>query len=82
MRTNPRDSAFSRPATFEPNGGECDLGENGLTKREYFAAMAIQGTIAANDHTSPIHLTQEIASLHAKAAVILADALIAELNKN
>jgi hypothetical protein len=44
--------------------------EWGLTKREYFAAMAMQGLIS-NPNTS----------FETRDAVIIADALIAELNK-
>jgi hypothetical protein len=48
----------------------------GLTKREYFAAMAMQGLLA-NSFRSP---TSYIES-NAEYAVNYADALIAELNK-
>jgi hypothetical protein len=44
--------------------------EFGLTKREYFAAMAMQGLLS-NPNTS----------FETRDAVIIADALIAELNK-
>ncbi len=47
----------------------------GLTKREYFAAMAMQGLIA-NGWTSPDHVDEQ-----SKRAVLSADALINELNK-
>jgi hypothetical protein len=50
--------------------------EYGLTKREYFAAMALQGLLA-NSFRSP---TSYIES-NAEYAVNYADALIAELNK-
>ena len=46
---------------------------NGLTKREYFAAMALQGLLADRKLGS----IQE----HAEYAVKLADALIEELSK-
>ena len=55
--TNPNDAAFSY----------------GLTKREYFAAMALQGLLA-----QPSYLDFH---LKAEKAVRLADALIEELNK-
>lgn len=43
----------------------------GLTKREYFAAMAMQGLLAnTNNSRNPVH---------AKDAVFLADALLEEL---
>ena len=43
----------------------------GLTKREYFAAMALQGLLATGDYQAQI----------AKDAIYWADALIEELNK-
>jgi hypothetical protein len=46
---------------------------NGLTKREYFAAMALQGLLATNSTTSTEY--------YAIDAVRVADALINELNK-
>lgn len=45
----------------------------GLTKREYFAAMAMQGIIAGNKYCSVDPISRH--------SVILADALIEELNK-
>ncbi len=46
---------------------------NGLTKREYFASMALQGFLACNAHDS---IEDDV-----KYAVKSADALIDELNK-
>ena len=46
-------------------------GEPGLTKREYFAAAALAGSIAADT----------VATKHAEWCVAVADALIAELGK-
>lgn len=51
------------------------LGENantGLTKREYFAAMALQGLIATNRH----EFKQAV-----EVSVIFADELIEQLNE-
>jgi len=48
--------------------------DGGLTKREYFAAMAMQGLLS---NIKPETLIIELA----KEAVILSDALIEELNK-
>lgn len=70
--TDPDDPAFP----FQP-------GQYGLTKREYFAALAMQGN-NANVITSLGTLSE---SRHkqfqviAQACVEMADALIAELNK-
>lgn len=47
----------------------------GLTKREYFAAMAMQGILASrNDYATPEDV--------AKYSVSMADALIERLNKD
>jgi len=68
MTTNPNDYAFS---VFCGEGPIPPT--HGLTKREYFAAMALQGLLA-----DP-HATTDIG--YPMTAVQLADALIAELNK-
>lgn len=47
--------------------------EYGLTKREYFAAMALQGLFAAAEYSR--------VEYYAPIAVQAADALMAELNK-
>jgi hypothetical protein len=54
----------------------------GLTKREYFAAMAIRGVIEwdAVMHESRPDYAGKVENI-VKAAVGIADALIAELNK-
>lgn len=49
--------------------------EVGLTKRELFAAMAMQGMVSCNVYAS------WNSSSVVKEAVIIADALIVELNK-
>ena len=46
--TKANELAFSKPAFYHPDGA-IDLPNNGLTKREYFAAMAMQGIIANKD---------------------------------
>lgn len=51
-----------------------------LTKREYFAAKAMQGLIGS-DRVSPEHSPAWPDSVVAARAVAMADALIAELNK-
>lgn len=49
------------------------ISQDGLTKREYFAAIALQGLLSnTNNRRNPIH---------AKEAVRLADALIKALNE-
>lgn len=68
MKTNPTDPAFN---------GTPGSGCPGLTKREYFAAMAMQGMIGRDSYDAGQATPQQRAHL----AVIEADALIAELNK-
>lgn len=63
------DSAFPIPRV-----GDFGRGESGLTKREYFAACALQGFIACPNVSGP---DKEVA----EAAVRFADALIAALNE-
>lgn len=61
--------------SISPYGGErMECTDGGLTKREYFAAMAMQGIVA--DPNGYI-----MAADIAKGAVEIADALIEQLNK-
>jgi hypothetical protein len=56
----------------------------GLTKREYFAAMAMQGLISNLSAYVQVHQKSsghELIYPNMDTAVIIADALIAELNK-
>lgn len=68
--TNGNDAAYSR-AGFYADVENC--GESGLTKREYFAALAMQGLCASITTAFPDELAFD--------AVKLADAIINELNK-
>lgn len=84
MKTNPNDSAFSLPITdkqLEKAGLEAtkNLNPNGLTKREYFAAMAMQSILInpPHGHIDGVKDYEEITGLSCKYA----DALITELNK-
>lgn len=54
---------------------------SGLTKREYFAAMALQGSVSAQSMSHPDWIQEKLAESHAEKAVMLADALIEALNK-
>lgn len=75
MQTRKHDTAFpiydsyGEPVDIEPGNIEC----LGLTKREYFAAMAMQGILASGSD-----FFQTATSL----AVQLADDLILKLNKS
>lgn len=71
MKTNPNDSAF---AAFVDNGHyEDNMLIEGLSKREYFAAAAMQGIISKPHEMDPDAV--------AECAVGYADALTAALNK-
>lgn len=71
MKTNPNDSAFSNPRNMEVGHDAA-----GLTKREYFAAIAMQGFISCQHYDFTVS-----ADNCAKMSLEYADALIAELNK-
>ena len=69
--TNGNDAAFSRQS-FALDADSYDLGASGLTKREYFAAMAMQGLIAESKYDAIKHVVED--------SVRFADALITTLN--
>lgn len=70
MKTNPNDKAFASPASVYADGS-IDYPQEGLTKREYFAAMAMQGLLSDGDtFEHNVHF-----------AVKVADLLIEQLNK-
>lgn len=83
--TNGSDSIYAAPC--EVNGKEIVYGNAGLTKREYFAAMAMQGMLAQDDltfgRTIPIGEFEgwKDYQLVVRQAVESADALIEALNK-
>ena len=70
--TKANEPAFSKVAFYHPDGA-IDLPNNGLTKREYFAAMAMQGLLAKFGSDYQVQITKD--------AIYWADALIEELNK-
>lgn len=73
--TDPNDPAY--PPTYETMGKGDYINALGLTKREYFAAMAMQGMIASETETLRFAMREKLAS----ESVAMADALIAELSK-
>jgi len=79
--TNGSEKAF---ASIIEHGGEVVIGEEGLTKREYFAAMAIT-TMSPNDffdsYADDAGVVTTAAVYMATRAVQIADALIEALNK-
>lgn len=72
MKTNPNDMAFPTAESQNPDGS-WNLLNAGLTKKEYFAAMAMQGMLADPHPNSVKTIVHH--------AVTMADALIVELNK-
>lgn len=64
--TQPNESAFARPSSSTSH-------QDGLTKREYFASMAMQGFLSEGE-------VSEIKTI-AVLSVQMADALIEQLNK-
>lgn len=73
-KTNPNDSAFATPSVLDVINAYKEEGQAGLTKREYFAAMALQGLLASNKYGKSEHIVA------ADEAVYIADYLIIGLN--
>lgn len=77
LKTDPNDQAYPVATT------DHDAGHFGLTKREYFAALALQGLLASPlepgelDGLSP----DDILNHFSASAVSYADALIEALNE-
>lgn len=72
MKTNPNDPInvmYEEPNVNEHNGG--------LTKREYFAVMILQGLVS-----DPVLSTNKTPLETAHIAMVYVDALIQELNKD
>lgn len=78
MKTDPNDCAFARPPSHKQQTGTLN-GSDGLTKLEYFAALAMQGIQASNLENE----RQKAIDIRAVAimAVAQAKALIQELNR-
>jgi hypothetical protein len=70
MKTEPNDSATG----FGYASHSSSYSKDGLTKREYFAAMAMQGILSGKLQTNSVFV--------ADYSVKYADALIKSLNKN
>lgn len=79
--TTPDDAAYPLVEKNDSTGPIVNIWHLGLTKREYFAAMAMQG-ISANPHIAKKAEEMGLKSSDfALFSVLQADALIAELNK-
>jgi hypothetical protein len=70
--TDKNSAAFAKAAFYHPDGG-IDSPQEGLSKREYFAAMGMIGFISEGE-------VAEIKTI-AVLSVQMADALIEQLNK-
>lgn len=84
MRTNRNDAIYRGESREFIDGVLNQTWSSGLTKREYFAAMAMQGMIANGRVMEPIFKSKnynEIDRIVAEAAVEFADKLIIQLNK-
>lgn len=73
MKTNPNDPAHPLVTEYRDNNGGT---RPGLTKREYFAAAALQGLLA-----NPVFISEQSDFAIRKAAVEHADGMIERLNK-
>lgn len=73
-------SAFPVSAERNDEGMILHGSEAGLTKREYFAAMAMQGMMVNLQPTSDADRPRQLAAF-ASRAVAASDALLAELEK-
>lgn len=75
QKIDPDQPVFSRSAAFG-SGGDYDLGTEGMTLRQYYAGLAMKAYAGSSRNGNPIDYSE-----NAKNAVNMADALIAELNK-
>lgn len=80
--TKGNEPAFSKAAFYHPDGG-VDRPQEGLSKREYFAAMALQGllTRVPNRHNNETDLGVIELKRISEESIIMADALINALNE-
>jgi len=62
----------------DPSGIKRQIHHAGLTKRELFAAMAMQGILSANPDTRGVAKTEALNNA-TRIAVAVADALLTEL---
>lgn len=85
--TNPNDPAFGHTAVemvesaLQSCGDPREIHYRGLTKREYFAVVAMQGILSNSyiwENAALLKLTNEVTT---SWAIKFADSLIAELNK-
>lgn len=82
MKTEPNDAAYGKngESSYSDYSKKHSFENVGLTKREYFAAIAMQGLLSTNGSYFPD--SQNTGDLTATASVKYADALIEALNKD
>lgn len=79
--TNPFDAAFGQPVLGErENGSPYTFSHGGLTKREWFAGLAM-GALVIHREVQLDHESKLPSDAIARMAIAQADALIAELSK-
>lgn len=69
--------AFPRPLSVDP-GGQTAWDSAGMTLREYYAGLVLQGLLADSEFNAPPEFAPEFA---ARTAVQYADALLVALAK-
>jgi hypothetical protein len=73
---NEKQPAFASPGTYNPNNGNHNGDQQlGLTKREYFAGLAMQGMLSNSNFTNSTN------DLIAIWSIQIADSLLEQLNK-
>jgi len=81
---NKNKPAFSKSAFYHPDGG-IDAPQEGLTKREYFAGLIIQGILASNDTKQftdgGYQSKDQYHNRIVEASITLADKLLTQLEK-
>lgn len=77
--TNGNDPAF--PDVLERDGDLIKVIQHGLTKRELFAGLAMEGLLPGPNMHITNYILDDAPKQYAAVAVAMADALIAELNK-
>lgn len=78
-KTNSKRNAF--PATVTREWQDSANCPDGLTKREYFAALLMQAIVSTDDYQCVFFAVGESQNNPEKAAVRMADALLLELEK-
>ena len=77
---NANQPAFGTPSVYTINGELLEAGDVGLTKREYFAAMAMQGLLANATYFNPNEKHKMIMDEQlCKRAVDFSDELLKQL---